>query len=121
MTGNALITVDEILVPMHTEHFALRGLVNSMLSRTFASAELPGLAVRRILATMVDARTTLASEFMQEIRRFYQPRGNGAFEPVLPRRMRFAAEPDSERSSAAHRKHCNCTHGTTHLDGFAIN
>lgn len=94
MTGNALIAADAVIVPVQTEHFALRGLVKVLDAiEDIRQREHPQLEILGILPTMVDARTTLASEVMQEIRRFYQPRGIRVFESVIPRSVRFAAAP----------------------------
>ena len=94
MTGNALIAADAVIVPVQTEHFALRGLMKVLDAiEDIRQREHPHLEILGILSTMVDARTTLASEVMQEIRRFYQPKGIRVFESVIPRSVRFAAAP----------------------------
>ncbi len=94
MTGNALIAADAVIVPVQTEHFALRGLVKVLDAiDDIRQRENPHLEILGILPTMVDSRTTLASEVMQEIRRFYQPRGIRVFASVIPRSVRFAAAP----------------------------
>ncbi len=94
MTGNALIAADAVIVPVQTEHFALRGLIKVLDAiEDIRQREHPRLEILGILPTMVDSRTTLASEVMQEIRRFYQPKGIRVFESVIPRSVRFAAAP----------------------------
>jgi len=101
MTGNALAAAEAVLVPVQTEHFALRGLVKILRAiDDVRERENPGLVLLGILPTMVDARTTLAAEVLQEIRRYYAPRGIRVFETVIPRSVRFAAAPAYYRQPA---------------------
>lgn len=94
MTGNALIAAQAIIVPVQTEHFALRGLVKVLDAiNDIRDREHPQLQIHGILATMVDSRTTLSTEILQEIRRFYQPQHIRVFETIIPRSVRFAAAP----------------------------
>jgi chromosome partitioning protein len=101
MTGNALAAADAVLVPVRAEHFALRGLVKILRAiEDVRARENPRLTLLGILVTMFDARTTLGTEVLQEIRRYYAPRGVRVFETVIPRSIRFAAAPAYHRQPA---------------------
>lgn len=93
-TGNALVASQSALIPVQAEHFALRGLLKILQAvADIQQRHNSGLTVQGILPTMVDSRTVLTSDVVQEIRRYAASQQIRVFETVIPRSIRFAASP----------------------------
>ena len=91
LTVNALVAADSVLVPLQCEFFALAGLseLMSTLSRVRASFN-PKLEVQGIVFTMVDERTNLTSQVMQDVRENFP---GSVYESIIPRNVRLAEAP----------------------------
>lgn len=91
LTLNALTACDSVLIPIQTEYYALEGL--TQLDRTInmvRDAFNPELAVEGILFTMVDGRTTLSRQVMEEVRHYYK---DTVLETAIPRNIRLSEAP----------------------------
>ena len=91
LTVNALAAADRVLVPVQAEYYALEGLSQLLGSIDLVKRRLnPALGVAGILLTMVDARTRLAGEVEEELRRHF---GSLVFATTVPRSIRLAEAP----------------------------
>jgi chromosome partitioning protein len=91
LTVNALAATDRVLVPVQAEYYALEGLAQLVRSVELVRARLnPRLALGGILLTMADARTRLAADVSDEVRRHF---GELVFRTVVPRSVRLAEAP----------------------------
>jgi chromosome partitioning protein len=100
LTVNALAAADRVLVPVQAEYYALEGLSQLLGSINLVKARLnPGLAVAGILLTMVDARTNLASDVEDDLRRHF---GTLVFATSVPRSVRLAEAPSHGLPAIAH-------------------
>jgi chromosome partitioning protein len=91
LTVNALAAADRVLIPVQAEYYALEGLSQLVHSVNLVKARLnPQLAIAGVLLTMVDARTRLAAEVADEVRRHF---GDLVFETTVPRSVRLAEAP----------------------------
>jgi chromosome partitioning protein len=91
LTVNALAAADRAIVPVQAEYYALEGLSQLLGTINLVKAQLnPQLAVAGILLTMADARTRLAGEVEQELRRHF---GALVFTATIPRSVRLAEAP----------------------------
>jgi chromosome partitioning protein len=91
LTVNALAAADRVLVPVQAEYYALEGLSQLLGSIDLVKRRLnPALGVAGILLTMVDARTRLAGDVEDELRRHF---GQLVFETTVPRSIRLAEAP----------------------------
>lgn len=91
LTLNALTAADSVLAPIQTEYYALEGL--SQLVRTIdrvKGAFNPALSIEGLLFTMVDGRTTLSNQVMEEVKNHF---GDAVFETVIPRNIRLSEAP----------------------------
>jgi chromosome partitioning protein len=72
LTLNALTAATDVLIPVQTQYFALRGLdlLFSTIQKVKARIN-PGLSVRGIVPTMVDGRTIHSREVLEELRNTY--------------------------------------------------
>jgi chromosome partitioning protein len=91
LTVNALAAADRVVVPVQAEYYALEGLAQLVRSIDLVKARLnPRLGIAGVLLTMVDARTRLAQDVEQEVRRHF---GDLVFRAVVPRSVRLAEAP----------------------------
>jgi chromosome partitioning protein len=91
LTVNALTAADQVLVPVQAEYYALEGLAQLVKSVELIRARLnPRLRIGGVLLTMVDGRTKLSSEVVEEVRRHF---GDRVFRTTIPRSVRLAEAP----------------------------
>ena len=73
LTIMALVSANELLVPLQTEFFALEGI--TQLVKTIERIKInlnPSLSVRGILLTMFDKRNKLSSQVDKEARNYFK-------------------------------------------------
>jgi len=90
LTVNALAAADEVIIPVQCEYLALEGLGH--LARTLELVRQnvnPGLRLRGLVLTMYDARTNLAQQVVDEVRRHFPQ----TFRSVIPRSVRLSEAP----------------------------
>lgn len=91
LTINALTAADTFLVPMQGEYFALEGLTQLLGTVKIVQQSLnPNLKMEGILMTMVDKRTNLNTQVMEEVRKSFKAK---VFETVIPRNVRLSEAP----------------------------
>ena len=99
VTVNALTAADEVIVPVQCEYLALEGL--GQLARTLELVRRqlnPSLRLRGLVMTMFDARTNLAAQVVEEVRRHFPQ----TFRTVIPRSVRLSEAPSHGRSILAY-------------------
>jgi len=92
LTLNGLVAaLDGVVIPVQCEYLALEGLgqLTQTLNRVRA-AIFPTLAVRGVVLTMFDARTNLATDVVNEVRRYFPAQ---VCETIIPRTVRLAEAP----------------------------
>lgn len=91
LTINAMTFVDEVMIPIQCEYYALEG-VGQLLSNIAMIREHlnPGLHISAILLTMFDARTNLAEQVAAEVRDHF---GDVTLRTVIPRSVRVSEAP----------------------------
>jgi chromosome partitioning protein len=92
LTLNGLLAAaDGVIIPIQCEYLALEGLTQLMHTlRRVRAGLFPGLTIRGLLLTMYDARTNLAEDVANEVRRHFPDR---VFKAVIPRNVRVAEAP----------------------------
>jgi len=91
LTLNALVAADAVLIPVQSEYYAMEGL--SELVRTVDAVREKlnrHLRIEGFVLTMVDIRTNLAREVVDEVRRHFPSR---TYETVIPRNVRLSEAP----------------------------
>ena len=98
LTVNALVAATHLLIPIQCEFYALEGLghLTQTLDLVRRSAN-PRLQVLGIVMTLFDARTTLSTQVVEEVRRSYPEL---IFETVIPRNVRLSEAPSYGQSIA---------------------
>ncbi len=91
LTVNALSAADGVIVPIQCEYFALEGLGALRRNTDLIRAQLnPRLEIVGFVLTMLDARTRLSQQVVDEVRTHF---GNLVFETRIPRSVRLAEAP----------------------------
>jgi len=91
LTVNAAVAAESLLIPIQCEYYALEGL--GLLTHTIEllRRELnPALAIAGIVMTLYDARLTLATQVVEEVRKLFP---NDIFETIVPRNVRLSEAP----------------------------
>jgi chromosome partitioning protein len=96
LTLNALVAATSMLIPTQCEYFALEGLRHLMYTHQLVRSRLnPRLAIAGILMTQFDARTTLAWDVLEAVRRAHP---HHLLETVIPRNVRISEAPSHGKS-----------------------
>jgi chromosome partitioning protein len=91
LTVNGLTAARSVLIPLQCEYYALEGLGQLMATIDLVRDHLnPELALKGVVLTMHDGRTSLASDVTSEVRRHL---GSQVFQAVVPRSVRLAEAP----------------------------
>ena len=91
LTVNALTAVNEVIIPIQSEYYALEGI--SQLTHTLElirESLNPSLKIRGIVLTMYDPRTLLSAQVAEETKKYF---GTKVFNTVIPRNIRLAEAP----------------------------
>ena len=91
LTLNGLVAAETVLIPLHSEYFALEGLAElvSTLRRVRVALN-PELDIEGVLLTMHDGRTNLGQQVSSDIREFFKEK---VFHTVIPRNVRLGEAP----------------------------
>jgi len=91
LTIMALVSSDELIVPLQTEFFALEGLTQLMKTIDRIKNNLnPNLIIRGILLTMYDRRNKLSGQVEKEAREYFKEK---VYNIVVPRNVRLSEAP----------------------------
>ena len=91
LTVNGLAAASEVVVPIQCEYYALEGLGQLLRNVGLVQSNLnTGLEVSTIILTMYDARTRLAEQVVEEVRRHF---GDRVCRNVVPRTVRLSEAP----------------------------
>ena len=91
LTLNALAAADTVLVPIQCEYYALEGVTSLMntiqrVKRTFN----PHLEIEGILLTMLDGRTNLGLQVVDQVKKHFRKQ---VFATMIPRNVRLGEAP----------------------------
>ncbi len=96
LTLNALVAATSMLIPTQSEYFALEGLRHLMYTHQLVRSRLnPKLAIAGILITQFDARTTLAWDVLEAVRRSHP---HHLLDTLIPRNVRLSEAPSHGKS-----------------------
>ena len=74
-TMNALVASNSVVIPVQCEFFALEGIMQLLNTIMLAQKSLnPNLDIEGVLLTMLDSRTNLGFEVVDDIRKFFKER-----------------------------------------------
>lgn len=91
LTLNALTAADAVLLPLQCEYYALEGLARLTETITRVRDALnPGLVLEGIVFTMVDLRSNLSRQVIEEARAHF---GDRVYRTMIPRNVRLSEAP----------------------------
>lgn len=101
---NAMCAVNEMMIPIQAEYYALEGL--GQLIHTIGLVQEhfnPGLLVSTMLVTMFDRRTLLSREVYDEVKQHYP---SIVLDTTIPRTVKIAEAPSFSQSVIAYEPQC---------------
>lgn len=91
LTINALTAADALIIPVQCEYYALEGLSQLLSTVRLVQKHLnKSLVIDGVLLTMLDARTNLGLQVIDEVKRYFQDR---VYHSVIPRNVRLSEAP----------------------------
>lgn len=91
LTTNALLAADSVIIPVQCEFFALEGIMQLLNSIMWAQKNLnPTLDIEGVLLTMLDQRTNLGLEVVEEIKTYFKER---VYDTIIPRLVKLSEAP----------------------------
>ena len=91
LTTNALTASDSVIIPVQCEFFALEGIRQLLNTIMLVQKNLnPKLDIEGVLLTMLDARTNLGIEVVNEIRSYFRER---VYDTIIPRLVKLSEAP----------------------------
>lgn len=91
LTINAFTASHTVLIPVQCEYYALEGL--SQLLNTIRLVQKhfnPALRIEGVLLTMLDARTNLGTEVVEEVKKYFHEK---VYNTIIPRNVRLSEAP----------------------------
>lgn len=104
LTLNAMAAADSVLVPLQCEFFALEGL--SQLLQTVDQVKQtinPDLIIHGIVMTMFDKRNNLATQVVEDVRKFL---GDKVYKTIIPRNVRISEAPSYGKPALLYDLNC---------------
>lgn len=100
ITTNALTASDSVIIPVQCEYFALEGITQLLKAIMYTQANLnPNLTIEGVLLTMLDARTNLGLEVVEEIRSYFKDK---VYNTIIPRLIRLTEAPSHGKPIVAY-------------------
>lgn len=91
LTTNALTASDSVIIPVQCEFFALEGIMQLLNTIMLAQKNLnPQLDIEGVLLTMLDNRTNLGLEVVEDIKSYFKER---VYDTIIPRLVRLSEAP----------------------------
>ena len=90
-TMTALVASDSVIIPVQCEFFALEGITQLLNSIIMVQSSMnPDLRIEGVLLTMLDGRTNIGLEVIEEIRKYFKDK---VFNTIIPRLVRLVEAP----------------------------
>ncbi|WP_035425234.1 ParA family protein [Halalkalibacterium ligniniphilum] len=91
LTINALTASDSVLIPVQCEYYALEGLSQLLNTVRLVQKHLnTDLEIEGVLLTMLDARTNLGIQVIEEVKKYFREK---VFKTIIPRNVRLGEAP----------------------------
>ena len=88
---NALVASDSVIIPVQCEYYALEGITQLLNSIIMVQNKMnPNLRIEGVLLTMLDGRTNIGLEVIEEVRKCFKSK---VFNTIIPRLVRLVEAP----------------------------
>lgn len=95
LTLNALTASDTVMIPVQCEFYALEGLSQLLNTIRLVQKHLnKQLMIEGVLLTMLDARTNLGIQVIEEVKKYFQEK---VYHTIIPRNIRLGEAPSHGR------------------------
>lgn len=113
ITTNALTATDSVIIPVQCEFYALEGIMQLLNSIMMAKKSLnPNLDIEGVLLTMLDARTNIGFDVVEDIRKYFKER---VYNTIIPRSVRLTEAPSHGKPIVAYDPKCRGTEAYLNL------
>ena len=113
LTTNALTAADSVIIPVQCEFFALEGIMQLLNTIMLAQKNLnPTLDIEGVLLTMLDNRTNLGLEVVEDIKSYFKER---VYDTIIPRLVRLSEAPSHGKPILAYDPHSRGTEAYLNL------
>jgi len=90
-TMNALVASNSVIIPIQCEFYALSGVAQLLNSIIMVQSNMnPELRIEGVLLTMLDGRTNIGLEVIEEVRKYFK---NKVFNTIIPKLVRLVEAP----------------------------
>jgi chromosome partitioning protein len=91
LTVNSLTASDSVLIPIQCEFYALEGVSQLLNTIRLVQKHLnTSLQIEGILLTMLDARTNLGIQVIEEVKKYFREK---VYQSIVPRNVRLSEAP----------------------------
>ncbi|MGV3487734.1 MAG: ParA family protein [Tuberibacillus sp.] len=91
LTINALTASNSVIIPVQCEYYALEGLSQLLSTVRLVQKHLNhNLMIEGVLLTMLDARTNLGIQVIDEVKKYFQDK---VYQTIIPRNVRLSEAP----------------------------
>lgn len=113
LTTNALTAANSVIIPVQCEFFALEGIMQLLNTIMLAQKSLnPNLDIEGVLLTMLDNRTNLGLEVVEDIKSYFKER---VYDTIIPRLVRLSEAPSHGKPIIAYDPHSRGTEAYLNL------
>ena len=106
-TMNALVASDSVIIPVQCEYYALEGITQLLNTIILVQSNMnPNLRIEGVLLTMLDGRTNIGLEVIEEVRKYFK---NKVFNTIIPRLVKLAEAPSHGEPINAYEPTCRAT------------
>ena len=106
-TLNALVASDSVIIPVQCEFYALEGITQLLNSIILVQTKMnPTLRIEGVLLTMLDGRTNIGLEVIEEVRKYFKSK---VFSTIIPRLVRLAEAPSHGKPICDYDPECRAT------------
>lgn len=106
-TMNALVASDSVIIPVQCEYYALEGITQLLNSIILVQNNMnPDLRIEGVLLTMLDGRTNIGLEVIEEVKKCFK---NKVFNTIIPRLVRLVEAPSHGKPINAYDPTCRAT------------
>ncbi len=96
LTLNSLTAADSVIIPVQCEYYALEGLSQLLNTVRLVQKHLnKQLEIEGVLLTMLDARTNLGLQVIEEVKKYFQDK---VYKSIIPRNVRLGEAPSHGQS-----------------------
>ncbi len=118
ITLNCLTAADSVLIPLQCEYYALEGVSQLIATIKMIKKSLnPGIEIEGVLLTMLDSRTNLGLQVVDEVKKFFPGK---VYKTIIPRNVRLSEAPSFGLPITQYDKHSRGAESYTALGAEVV-